>query len=128
MKKINSETELIVWPENWNKRSKIARFFSPVPFLGDDYKLHKNVNGILGSRDENFIMGLWQASDFNREELFSIFDFIKCWGNWCNTLFHPQDTFSLLACGNYLYQDADYDVINEIFKILSHKKSFVTMY
>ena len=46
MKNFNSETELIAWPVDWNKRSRLACFFSPVPFVGDDWKLHKNANKI----------------------------------------------------------------------------------
>ena len=124
MKNFNSETELIAWPVDWNKRSRLACFFSPVPFVGDDWKLHKNANKILCNRDKNIIAELWHEYDFSRKELFLVFNLIKFAGNWSNTLFHPQDTFSLLVCKNYLYQDADYDVINEIFTILTHEKEF----
>lgn len=122
MNQINVETNLIDWPENWKKRSSLSRFFSPVPVFGDDWKLRKYVNEILCSREEKIIMPLWEPFAFTAEELDLTLNFIKKLGNWQNALFHPQDNFSLLVCDNYTFQDASYDGINEIFKILKHKE------
>ena len=107
----------------WRPPTRGERLCIGVPFFGRFYdnEIKEKINGILQKRTAD-MLDSWNDYPVERKKLDDAFWVIKKYQGFCNSIFLPDDSFSIL-CNSCYYEERtpviDIDILNEICRILN---------
>ena len=107
----------------WRPPTRGERLCIGVPFLGRFYhnEIKEKINAILQNRTAD-MLDSWNDYPVERKKLDDVFWVIKKYQGFCNLIFLPDDSFSIL-CNYFYYEERtpviNIDILNEICRILN---------